>query len=365
MQGARRVITFCLLIGVLPMILLIIPLYLRHSVYRDVVYAVAESDILQIVNGISSVFCQEHTLQMNTTFNAFQIKGPPQISQTVRKHVRLKKSMSLPDDTLEYWGFFLPAGSTVLMHVCSRYDGSRILVVKGEKNLRQCGLMQPPKTGGAMAKGQGQVYVKFESPMPKRPNLPQEHEYEEKRYAEYIPSHKLDGGYAHGEKVFNYTSKPGNDSSISSFENSLLTCYDGQILLSRGFQPSKYCNSTTYLEKGNHMNAIHNVTSDGYYYYIFYSDNDHVLNDIHAIFNIHKPTYQYGNFSHDCINKTECSFPINFMSDEIVIVEVPTKDGIEDRDDFSLLISKCHPRSTIYAIFPLTVLFLILACSFL
>lgn len=58
MHGARRVAVFCLLTAVLPTILLIIPLYLRHSVFMDVVYSVAESDVLEIVEGISTIFCQ-------------------------------------------------------------------------------------------------------------------------------------------------------------------------------------------------------------------------------------------------------------------------------------------------------------------
>ena len=58
MHGARRVIIFCLLTAVLPTILLIIPLYLRHNLFADVVYPVAESDVLEIGGGISTVFCQ-------------------------------------------------------------------------------------------------------------------------------------------------------------------------------------------------------------------------------------------------------------------------------------------------------------------
>ncbi|KAG8311624.1 hypothetical protein J6590_038648 [Homalodisca vitripennis] len=61
MHGARRVIAFCLMTAVLPTILLIIPLYLRHSVYTDTIYAVAESDVVEMGNGngISTVFCQD------------------------------------------------------------------------------------------------------------------------------------------------------------------------------------------------------------------------------------------------------------------------------------------------------------------
>jgi hypothetical protein len=57
---------------------------------------------------------------MNSSFHAFQLAGMPDLSPN-RKHIRLKKSMSLPDDTLEYWGFYLLKGSTVILSACSRF----------------------------------------------------------------------------------------------------------------------------------------------------------------------------------------------------------------------------------------------------
>lgn len=160
MHGVKRVITFCILTAVLPASLIILPLYLRHTVFADVVYPIAESDIIEIRDGISSVFCQRHSLQMNSSFNAFQLNQKPEISQ-IRKHIRLKKSMVLPDDTLEYWGFYLLKGATVALKVCSRYDGSRILVVKGERNLRTCGLLEHNKNkfGPHFNSEHGQVLV--------------------------------------------------------------------------------------------------------------------------------------------------------------------------------------------------------------
>ena len=56
---------------------------------------------------------------MNRTFNAFQMTQKPEIT-SYKKHIRLKKSMILPDDTLEYWGFYLLEGSSVALSVCSR-----------------------------------------------------------------------------------------------------------------------------------------------------------------------------------------------------------------------------------------------------
>lgn len=57
MHGIKRVVVFCILTTVLPTILLIVPLYLRHSVYADVPFAVTESDIVEITDGISPIFC--------------------------------------------------------------------------------------------------------------------------------------------------------------------------------------------------------------------------------------------------------------------------------------------------------------------
>lgn len=179
---------------------------------------------------------------------------------------------------------------------------------------------------------------------------------------------KLDGGIEHGGNALNYTYVESDESSVSSFETNLLTCYDGQILLTQGFTPSAQCNDVHYLERTGHLEAVHDVVSDGYYYYIFYSDNDYISNDIHAIFDIYKPTYRYTNTSKtkECINSTECVFPIKFWSDETVIVEVPTRDGIEhEEDDITYLISTCQPRMSVYIIFPVSVLFLILGCAFL
>lgn len=462
MHGARRVIAFCLLTAVLPTILLITPLYLRHSVYADITYAVAESDILEMANGVSTVFCQAHSLKMNSTFSAFQMSGIPEVSTSSRKHIQLKKSMKLPDDTLEYWGFFLPKGSTVRLSVCARWDGSHILVVKGDKVLRQCaGLSEPNLDGPHMAQGQGQVLVTYEGAaqeilhsdsaghleevlkqqkeeqqnvgsevVDEKPfedpkqlmttplSVIDEHtegrkhrhqrtrrkhfrennstaaphsanstfherkrDLEEtlngqdkealgnhvrrKRRAEGIPKLKLDGGIAHGGNAINFTDNK-NDSSMSSFERMLLSCYDRHILLDREFAPSELCTSFKYLENGTHLQTMHDVILDGYYYYIFYSDNDFHPNDVHAIFDIFKPTYKYRNYTKGCINSTECTFPVSFLSKDFVVVEVPTRDGIEqESDDITMLQSVCHPRMAVYAIFPVTVLFLILGCAFL
>ncbi len=56
---------------------------------------------------------------MDSPFNAFQI-NTQEADAEHKKHLRLGKSMFLPDDSLEYWGFFLSTGSFVNLSVCSR-----------------------------------------------------------------------------------------------------------------------------------------------------------------------------------------------------------------------------------------------------
>lgn len=116
MHGVKRVMIFCLMIAILPAVLIITPLYLRHYVFANVTYLVAESDVLAIEDGVSSIFCDSLVLTMNSSFNAFQLVGVPKITGK-RKHIKLEKSMTLPDDTIEYWGFYLLKGALVRLKV--------------------------------------------------------------------------------------------------------------------------------------------------------------------------------------------------------------------------------------------------------
>ncbi|XP_022914325.2 uncharacterized protein [Onthophagus taurus] len=429
MRGVKRVALFCIMTTVIPTILIVTPLYLRHSVFADVRYPVTESDVVEIKEGISSVFCDSHTLAMNTSFNAFKLEEKPVLSSK-RKHIRLKKSMSLPDDTLEYWGFYLLKGATVRMKVCSRYEGSRILVVRGEKNLKTCGLMEHnmKKYGPTLDVESTRVKITFETAAQeikdsveknkggeldlntaeenldihenldvhknlgvtktekshKKRHTKQKHhkrsnhkdkilklketlEENEKNRTKREVGVLLDGRIEHGGNAFNFTPTESTE-SVSSFESGLLACYDGSILVSQSFPPSNLCDNVQYLEQSEHMSVEHEVNSDGFYYYIFFSDNDFIINDIHAVFDIYKPTYQYSNVSKnfECIHNTTCTFPVSFWSDQSVIVEVPTRDGIDhEEDDITLLISTCHPRKSVYMIFPIAVVFLVLGCAFL
>ncbi|XP_047544176.1 uncharacterized protein LOC125076189 isoform X1 [Vanessa atalanta] len=388
MHGTQRVIIFCLLTTVLPAILIISPLYLRNIKYADVMYRISDSDVIQIHKGQSSIFCQKHSLKMNSSFNAFQMKGRPNLTKK-RRHIKLRKSMTLPDDTLEYWGFYLFAGASVELKGCSRYEGSKILVVKGDKILNTCGILEGDKykRDPLLVGKNHHVSVTVERPRSKKREVMQnkneiwhnnnmsdeiirkqtKHKRDVVNPSLHNPNTVLDTGVNHGGNAFNITTNSAEDKSVSSFETNLYECYNDNILMNEFFPYSIHCNNTKYLEDLTTLKVDHTVTSDGYYYYIFYSDNDFVNNDIHAIFDIYKPTFQYSNISDSkmCLNQTECEFNINMFSDELVIVEVPTKDGLNNNDDSFILMSVCHPRISVYIFFPVSVLLLILLFAFL
>ncbi|KAF7284033.1 hypothetical protein GWI33_022653 [Rhynchophorus ferrugineus] len=424
MHGIKRIVVFCVMTAILPPLLIITPLYLKNSVFADVTYPVYESDVIALQEGVSSIFCESLSIRMNTSFNAFQLQGTPTPS-TKRRHIRLKKSMILPDDTLEYWGFYLLNGSSVKLRVCSRWEGSRILVVRGEKNLKTCGLLEHnyEKYGAKFDVDHHLVKVTYERAaeelglvdidnntdnvgqevldnneeidiyirkkiekgkarlrkvtdkenLENKRNIRKRHSFPSRSQHVYKKNRRnieeLDVHVQHGGNARNQTDTLNDESkSVSSFETGLLTCYDGQILLTQGFSPSRKCSEVDYLEKAGHMITTHDVETDGYYYYIFYSDNDFVKNEIHAIFDIYKPTYQYTQSLklNECVNQTDCTFPMGIMSDEMVIVEIPMKDGIDhDNDDTNYIVSTCHPRMSVYMIFPILVLLLILGCAFL
>lgn len=56
-------------------------------------------------------------------------------------------------------------GASVELKVCSRFEGSRLLVVKGERNLRTCGLLEHnmEKYGALFNSEKSQVKVTFET----------------------------------------------------------------------------------------------------------------------------------------------------------------------------------------------------------
>ncbi|ODN05214.1 hypothetical protein Ocin01_01469 [Orchesella cincta] len=497
--GPIRVATFCLMTIILPCLLLIAPLYIRYQVFSDVLYTLGESDLVTVDRPISTFWCEKQDLWMNATFHAYLLDEQPQISEDLQLF-EMDKHMQLADDSLEYWGFFLLQGSKVILSVCSRqvqtlqYDGARLMVVKGNKNLKHCALLDPspnpdqvePWEDDKSAQG-GEITVTFrkgeqdvereldsyeysDDPLGgKSPGTPAEDGLNQTslpqrtksrknklkfvgkgagrlrdRYQKGVqtahesmkihrnrnrsnntrifdaPPYGSDGGAqqpvrrkrnagkvdhvgmekgdenmskfqdsqetnledappnpvgvepdemeVHGEGDEEVIDEEDIRSSGSSFAKNLWSCYGGDTLFTQTFSSSLRCQSQDAMMKyALRMRTVHEITSTGYYYYIFYSDNDIVSNDIFARFNIEKVVYSFPNYTHSCINTTQCSLPLNFLSSEKVLLEVPLQDGVSDEDSLSqmILISSCRPRLAVFFIFPVSIIFLILCCAFM
>ncbi|KAG8226899.1 hypothetical protein J437_LFUL007813 [Ladona fulva] len=445
---------------------------------------------------------------MNSTFTAYQLGHEPVLSPH-RKHIHMKKSMLLPDDTLEYWGFYLLNGSSMTLSICSRYEGGRIMVVRGDRNLKTCGLLERDKKVPELPQGvgakeglggnivrridvdnkpgishkgpkekltttqspittkkpemeiiDGEVIdidgkevsetedreedlevVKDETNERKKPSIEGEDDMSEeedgsgdyddeedaallrkklRKLAQRLKKKKLkeslaknedsdrrkrhlkgvhdgirrqkrdavqsqrlerlrreltqekhrekreevvlvDGGLKHGGTALNYTKRESEEDSESSFELGLRECYGGNMEFQEEFSPSETCSENVDSKDSKEIShpvirIEHEISSNGYYYYIFYSDNDRVINEVHAAFDLQKTVYEKtSNKSENpglaCVNATECNFPISFLSGSIVIVEIPTRDGIDrdimdevDGPQGAVLISSCHPR---------------------
>lgn len=74
---------------------------------------------------------------MNTTYNAFLLSRPPELSSLMQK-LSMVRHLELEDDTKEYWGFYLLKGSSVTISTCSRFAGASLIVIRGHKHLHEC-----------------------------------------------------------------------------------------------------------------------------------------------------------------------------------------------------------------------------------
>uniref|UniRef100_A0A336LUL7 CSON012571 protein n=1 Tax=Culicoides sonorensis TaxID=179676 RepID=A0A336LUL7_CULSO len=278
-------------------ILIILPFYLWHIESTSKHLTLTESDIIEVKQGISSILCRERHLKMNgnNSFNAFQVK---KTSDTLspRKLIHINESMKFPGDKFEYKGFFLLNGATIDLRICTRQEGTRLLVVKDGRRLSECEILNNNEK--ALFDGLTELSMLVDE--------------------------------------------------LTDLEESLLTCYDNKILLSQYFPPSKDCHNTSSVIKISLISA----PSDGYYYYIFYSENDSP-NDINVNFDIYQPTYEYANISKSvsCINRTECKFPVTMFANDKVIVEIPIREGIRNgTNDQMEMLSICVPRTSVYYI---------------
>lgn len=114
------------------------------------------------------------------------------------------------------------------------------------------------------------------------------------------------------------------------------------------------------------MNVYYNrVPKNGYYFFVYGSENEVEDNFIRVQFKLEKTRYDVSKPIKQCNNTTGlCQFPLNFWSDEKVVFEMPlTEHSKLGRDEYTVR-SECEPRTIIYVICVISVPLLILLFAF-
>lgn len=96
---------------------------------------------------------------------------------------------------------------------------------------------------------------------------------------------------------------------------------------------------------------ISRVPSDGYYFFVFNSENEIQDNFIRIHFAINKTVYDVSKPISSCLNVTgECQLPLNFWSHQTTVLEMLRPGPNSDSEDEFIAISTCQPRSAVYAV---------------
>lgn len=311
-----RSFRFCILLtlGVMiPALFMVVPLYLRHNTYATYHIPVSSTDSRVLAHHVSTVWCESERIVMNTTFNAFLVGASPSFENTTRTYWTTKH-FDLRSEEREYWGFYLPKDSVMTLGLCARYDGAKIVVLKGKRNIKKC--------------------VKHE-----------DDEYEDGSEMSDEDDDYLtdDDAYETGDE----------DSSLSSSEEDFNKECRG-ALFNQTLTPVTACNDTHWQVKDI---VSYTVPSSDYYYVLFSSLNNIHVNKIISKITLRKPIYDVRAATDSCLNATVCEFPFSFASSEHVVLEIPdAEDWIVDAAEIS-----CQPRTMLYFPFylgvPISILF--------
>ncbi|XP_011258449.1 uncharacterized protein LOC105252643 isoform X2 [Camponotus floridanus] len=155
-------------------------------------------------------------------------------------------------------------------------------------------------------------------------------------------------------------------SSFSSSEERLLECKG--LILNLPLTPHRYC---TPKHESHHSTAsfantvTYRVPLNGYYFFVFNSENEVQHNYVRVKFDLLKTVYNTSNPVYACKNSTkECSLPFKIFSKERTVLELPLSNNDSQWNEEYVGVSTCEPRTTIYTICIIMVPFLILGFAF-
>jgi peptidyl-prolyl cis-trans isomerase SDCCAG10 len=169
------------------------------------------------------------------------------------------------------------------------------------------------------------------------------------------------------ETTLNDRSKSEFWSSFSSSEERLMNC--AGLILSLPLTPHRQC--VRHQAHHEHTLAAHDntitylVPRNGYYFFVFGSENELQTNYIRVHFELQKRMYNVSNSMVSCTNSTEpCSLPLDFFSNEKVVLELPVRPNESLWNEEFIAVSTCEPRTALYVFCVLAVPVFILIFAF-
>ncbi|XP_012256817.2 uncharacterized protein LOC105686493 isoform X2 [Athalia rosae] len=139
-------------------------------------------------------------------------------------------------------------------------------------------------------------------------------------------------------------------SSFSSSEERLLEC--NGLILNLPLTPHRHC---TPKYENDHLAAslantiTYRVPTNGYYFFVFNSENEIQPNYVRIRFDLLKTAYDTSNPSESCKNSTgECSLPLSFFSDQRAVLELPLTGNDSQWNEEYVVVSTCEPRTALY-----------------
>lgn len=184
----------------------------------------------------------------------------------------------------------------------------------------------------------------------------------------YVPDGIADHHQVLNETTLNDRSNSEFWSSFSSSEEALLNC--AGLILSLPLNPHRSCDPSRSgaadFDKASLANKVtYSVPKNGYYFFVFSSENEVQDNYIRVQFNLQKTMYDVSNPVKSCSNTTnQCEMPLNFFSNQRVVFELPVNANDTHWNEEFLVTSECEPRTAVYLFCVLSVPLLILFFAF-
>ncbi|XP_045540261.1 uncharacterized protein LOC106710343 isoform X3 [Papilio machaon] len=154
-------------------------------------------------------------------------------------------------------------------------------------------------------------------------------------------------------------------SSFSSSEEALLECQG--LLLNLPLTPHARCTPGDDHPQAARANALtYRVPANGYYFFVFNSENEVQRNFIRARFELQKTRYDVARTAlRECTNTTDrCDLTLDIFSAQKVVLEVPLRNNDSLWNEQFVIVSECEPRTAVYLACVIAVPILILVFAF-